>query len=336
MNNDNIKTSREEFCNDVDLLKKYNEVVLTKYNKLEDCIIACVVSHDYLFELFVFYASIRKSWSLFPWKIIAFSTDIATVDKVNLLDLPGLEARQLIAPSTDSSWGSTAALKVSLIEHSGLDRAIVSDLDNLFLRETPELFLLASDYDVAFIGAPHSEWIIQTSLWSFRRTDASVRFANLWAQESLDRLYSDASGLPFALSKNVDENLSVCVLAKSKIDGAAHHLCPYDIQVNIRPLHLKSDALGVFEKHMGRAKVVHFAGLRAVGSESVVARMQTLAADFPESSIIFPYYLECANEAARILGLAVVEDEPGLLDSLSKKKAKSKKKRWFMKVFCRS
>ncbi len=306
-----------EMHEDSKLLKKFNRKVLSKYTQISTTNLLCIVTENYLFELFIFYASVKNSWTFFPWHIYAFSPEKATVSRINELKLPGLEAVYL-SHTTESGWAENAALKVELVEKSGIEQGIVSDLDNIFVAEIPELQLFLNENDFVFIGAPHSEWIMQTSLWSFRRTPATIRFAKRWAETSVKREFADASGLPFALNDYGDDELSILVLAKEKKNGEPHHQCPYDVQANIRPFELERDYLGYSETHMGRAKVLHFGGLRHKGNESVEARMKVMFELFPSSETAFPLYLDCANEAATILGMKPISDTDNFLRETKK------------------
>lgn len=304
-----------ELNEDAELLSRYNENILVNHSNIETTNLLYIVTEDYLFELLVFYASVKRAWGFFPWQIHAFSPEKSTISRIKELDLPGLDAIHF-SSDRESNWHTSASLKVDLIERSGIEKGIVSDLDNIFLAETPELQLLLGDYDFVFIGAPHSDWIVQTSLWSFKRSPAAIKFAKCWAEESVGRPCSDASGFPFAFRK-FKGKLSALVLAKSKPADVPHHPCPYDIQANIGPFDLKREHLGYSESSMGRAKVIHFAGLRCSGNDSVESRIKVMFDAFPKCAPVFPYYLECVNEAASIMGMETVSNLDRLLSSMT-------------------
>jgi hypothetical protein len=223
-----------EMFEDSEQLAEFNTQLLSEHIEVSTTNLLVIVTETYLFELLVFYASVRRAWTFFPWRIFAYSPEQATVSRIERLDLPGLQAIHL-PHAREGGWAKNAALKVDLVERSGLESGVVSDLDNIFLAETPELQLLLSNNDFVFIGAPHTTQVIQTSLWGFRRTPAAIRFARRWAKESEGRPSADASGLPFALKDCEEEDLSVLVLARPKVEGARHHLCPYDVQANVPP-----------------------------------------------------------------------------------------------------
>jgi hypothetical protein len=65
---------------------------------------------------------------------------------------------------------------------------------------------------------------------------------------------------------------------------------------------------------MGRAKVIHFGGLRSEGSDSPRSRMKTMHRLFPDSRAVFPLYLDCANEAGQRLGMDTVSRRKASLD----------------------
>jgi hypothetical protein len=176
-------------------------------------------------------------------------------------------------------------------------------VDNVFLAETPELFMLLDRFDFVFVGSPVEPVIIQTSLWAFRRTERAVRFASRWYEHSRPQANSDASGLPFALLEDRDD-LQIKVLARPKPNSnRKFFLSPYDVQANMGPFVLRNDGLGFRETEMGRAKVLHLGGLRPKGDISVRERIETLVERFPETVSAFPLYLRFANRAAARLGM---------------------------------
>ena len=93
--------------------------------------------------------------------------------------------------------------------------------------------------------------------------------------------HADASGLPYALLENGDEELRIRVLARpADSPGRRHHLAPYDVQANLRPFALARDALGFREHEMGRAKVVHLEDSirikRAIGGPKYLSHLSLL------------------------------------------------------------
>lgn len=283
-----------------DLLEKYNEYVINQLSSLKPINIGCVVSKSYILDFLIFYFSIVKSWSFYPYLVHAFTFDKETHDEIKSYKLKNVEAHNFTqeAPLT---WSSFAAKKIWLIENSGIERCIISDIDALFLSEIPELDLFLNNHDMVFIGAPHSEWIIQTSLWSYKRNRRTIKFARKWIKESQNRPHSDASGLPFALYKNKNSRMKIKALVMRKVRDKNHHKSPYDVQANIRPFELLHDELGYKESQMGGAKVIHFGGLRPVKKETLDERMNRMEQLFPESKPIFHLYRELASKAFKIM-----------------------------------
>lgn len=265
--------------------------------------IACIVTENYLFEFLILYESLIHCWTTFDIEIHAYTPDEETRRTIQRLSLPKVTVHTLDLPKSDA-WSAGAAAKVLLVSNSNLERALVTDLDNLFLSETPELFALLEDHEYVFIGAPHSCQLLQTSLWGFKRSKRATDFSKTWFAESVrqGRHLADAEGLPYAILSTTKENMpSFRTLAYPIKAEQAHHPCPWDIQINIRPIAIEKDELGFFDRNMGRAKVIHFAGIRAEGSASASGRMHALAKRFPESKAVFPLYLTYANKAAKRL-----------------------------------
>ena len=200
-------------------------------------------------------------------------------------------------------WFRNVLAKIQLVEHSGLDRSVVSDVDNVFLAETPELFMLLNEFDFVFVGSPVYGRIIQTNLWSFRRNEGTVRFSHSWYEHALQARFAEAGGLPHALLEDRGD-LDIKVLARPKPSRNERFLlAPYDVQANFGGFVLQADGLGLREPEMGRAKVLHLGGLRPRGDPSVKERMQSLVDRFPSSVAAFDLYLQFANRAAQRLGL---------------------------------
>lgn len=298
---------------------EYNQFVLEQLTGIETTHIASIVSPEYVFDFLVLYESLVESWTFYPFCLHAFVGGPQEEGVIASLGLPHVEVHVL--PGAEGDWWANAGQKIRLIELSGLDRCIVSDVDNVFVAETPELFMLLGDADLVFIGSPQSEWIIQTSLWSFRRSEQTLRFATRWHEESRDRRHADASGLPFALAANDDAGLKVKVLARPKpASSRHHHPSPYDVQANLRPFSLTKDPLGLgFREHeMGRAKVIHLGGLHQKGRTGAPAtlrdRLDTVIERYPESCQFFSLYATLAKRAAQRLGMEVEATPSAYLD----------------------
>ena len=166
------------------------------------------------------------------------------------------------------------SLKIKLVEYSGLERCIVSDVDNVFLTEIPEMYFLLNNHEFVFVCSPIKQWLLQPSLWAFKKNVDSINFSKLWHNYSLGRTFSEASGLPFAIcdakSNNKLPNIRVLGIPKKKED--AFFRTPYNTQANIKPFLLSKGELGFSEQSAGNAKVLHLGAIRARGHESVAAR----------------------------------------------------------------
>ena len=288
-----------ELHEDNELLNEYNKHILNKLSNIPITNIGCVVTNNYILDFLIFYFSVVESWTFYPYLVHVFTFEKKTNDRIQSFNLPNVKIH-LMNMNLEPNWSNFAAMKIKMLEWSGLERCIMSDVDNIFLAETPELNFLLDKNDFVFIGAPHSEWILQTSLWSFRRNRRTLKFARKWLKESLGRPHADASGLPFALYKNRRSGLKVKALVIAK-DQKHHHKCPYDVQANIRPFILSHDELGFSEAEMGRAKVYHFGGLRPVNNETIDERMSRLNTQFPQSKPIFGLYRKLACMAFHVL-----------------------------------
>lgn len=285
---------------DQELLREYNRHVVETLSCLEPINIAAIVTQQYVFDFLIFYYSIVEAWTFYPYVVHAFTNEQSTVAEIESYKLPNCEVH-LIEGGGD--WRSNVALKIKLVEYSHLSKGVVSDVDNVFLVETPELHFLLDTNEFVFVGCPDEQWILQPSLWAFKRNDQSLAFAEQWHSESINRAFSEASGLPFAIYKNRNNTkLRIKALVLKRSPASAHHRSPYDIQANCRPFSLESDNLGYKEPNMGRAKVLHLGGLRCDGNESVRSRMAILEERFPECRTIFPYYIKLANQAAQRMG----------------------------------
>jgi hypothetical protein len=298
--------SPPEIWQDPELFDEFDRLVLEDLGP-KTIEIACVVSRGYLFDFAIFYESLLNSWTFYPFRVHAFASSREAYEALLRLELPHVEVRLLPTGEDGSSerWRPNALQKIRLIEHSGLERCIVSDIDNIFLAETPELFMLLHGYDLVFVGSPAWKWALQTHLWAFKKNTHSVEFSRRWYERSKGiGGIADAGGLPFALLYDRPEGLAVKVLARPKPESNPRlRPAPYDVQVNIRPFVLSSDPLGFREEQMGRAKVIHVAGLRAKGNESLAARIDELCERWPHFAPFLPLYVTLATKAADRLGM---------------------------------
>jgi hypothetical protein len=269
--------------------------------------IASVVSAGYVFDFTIFYESLRESWALFPFRLHAFALDDEAHSRIAEAELTGVEVHRAGAASPDGTWQERVGQKIALVEHSGLDRCLVSDVDNVFVQETPELFLLLDQFDFAFIASPWPDWPVQANIWGFRSNERTHRFAREWARHSSRRKRSEASGLPFALLDR-DPDLRVTVLARPFGPEDKLGPAPYDFQVNQPAIAPRADTLGFWHPQVGRAKIIHLGALRAAGSDSVTARIDTLIAKYPHCAEFLPYYVTLANRAAAKLGMQTLPD----------------------------
>lgn len=304
----------DELHQNSELLTEYNNYVLNELGDHTIIPICCIVSSEYIFDFLIFYYSICNSWTFTKFEVHVFSPEAETVKTINSFRLDHVFAHNLPDDTITHDWSSCCSLKTKIVEFSGLERAIVSDVDNIFLSETPELYLHLENNDMIFIGAPHSEFILQTNLFAFRNSASSIEFSKIWHEESKNRRFSDASGLPFALLRaKGKEDLKIKTLVREKISGMDHHQCPYDVQANVPPFRLTQDHLGFQENQMGRAKVLHFGGIRCEGNDSVLSRAEVLWKKFPDSATFFEYYIDLANKAANVLGWSQQEEAIDIL-----------------------
>jgi hypothetical protein len=267
--------------------------------------IACIVTRDYVLDFVILHQSLVESWTFYPFRLHAFVVEDDVYERLSAANLESTEVRML--DGGPGEWAANSALKVTLVEQSGLDRCIVSDVDNVFVAETPELFMLLSDHDYVFIGAPSQIWLLQPSLWGFRTNERSIEFARRWRADAEKRELAEASTLPDALLEH-SKDLKVRVLGRLSKPEANSHWClsPYDVQTNLRPFDLTADELGFREAQMGRAKVIHVGGLRARGHHSLGERMEGMVDLYPESAELLPLYLKLANRAATDLGMETI------------------------------
>ena len=288
-------------------LEQFNELVLQELATLEPIHIAAVVSSTYVFDFLILYESLLESWTFYPFCLHAFATDQEAYERLIALAPDQVEVHRFDEGGPDQRWHGHVLARVSLIERSGLDRCIVSDVDNVFLAETPELFLLLDRCDLVFVGSPLDRQIIQTSLWAFRRNPRTIAFSRRWYDHSEPRGFADADGLPFALLED-REGLDIRVLARPKAGANDRFPSPYDVQANTWPFVLKADWLGFREAQMGRAKVLHLGALRPKRNPTVEERIETLLERFPETVAAQPFYVQLANRAAARLGMETLPE----------------------------
>jgi hypothetical protein len=301
-----------EFHHDEGAVEEFRRLILGRLADLEPVNISCVLTRRYLLDFAILYESLVESWTFYPFRVHAF---VFQPDVAERLEAANFEHAEIHLLEDDpGTFPKYSATRVRLIEESGLERSIVADVDNVFLAETPELFMLLSEFDLVFVASPKERWLIEAGLWAYRDNERTRRFARLWHSHSIGRRHAEMSGLPFALLENADDGLKIKVLAKPKPDSQEHHLSPYNIQANVRPFVLTTDALGFREHQMGRAKVVHLAGMRARGARSVSKRLDVVMERYPALSDFISLYGRLANAGARRLGMETLSDVDAYLD----------------------
>jgi hypothetical protein len=274
--------------------------------------ITCLVTGEDIFDFVVLYESLLECWTFFPFRVHAFVLGGDARDALSVLDLPEVELHLEEAGAVPSEQAKARVHVPSLVERSGLERCLVSAADNVFCAETPELFALLDRYDLVFTGSPRGA--PQTSLWSFRRNERTIRFSRRWRRLLENAEVGDAGGLPPALLANRDPNLKVKVLSRPAPGRRrGWHASPYDVQMNARPSSIRRDSFGFREKQMGRAKVVHARGLRGKTNDSVRSRVSLLVRRFPQWAEFFPVYVTLADRAAKRLGRESLPNPLGYL-----------------------
>jgi hypothetical protein len=304
------QSSPAELFDHPEHFETYKRLVRDELSDLRPIDIATVVSADYVFDFTILYESLVESRALYPFRLHAYALDDGAHSRLAEAGLAGVEVHRADASSGD--WWENLAPKIALVERSGLDRCLVSDVDNVFVQETPELFLLLDRSDFTFIGSPLPKWPIQTNIWGFRSNERSRKFAREWARQASGRRLSEASGLPFALLER-DPELRVTVLTRPADPGHEFVPAPYDFQVTSRKIAPRVDRLGFKHPQVGRAKIVHLGGLGASGNDSVGARIDAVVAKFPHCSLFLPHYVVLANRAAAKLGMETLPDPLGHL-----------------------
>ena len=304
------QTFPEEIFDHPEHFETYQRLVRDELSDLRPIEIAAVVSADYVFDFAILYESLVESRALYPFRLHAFALDDEARSRLVEAGLADVEVHRAEASSGD--WWQNVAQKIALVERSGLDRCLVSDVDNVFVQETPELFLLLDRYDFAFVASPFPRWPIQANIWGFRSNERSRKFAREWAQQASGRRLSEASGLPFALLER-DPDLRVTVLSRPAAAGHEFAPAPYDFQVNNRLVAPRADRLGFTHAEVGRAKIVHLGGLRARGNDSVEGRIEAVVAKYPHCLMFLPHYAALVNRAAEKLGMQTHLDPIGHL-----------------------
>jgi hypothetical protein len=279
------------------------------FPRVEPVQIACVVTRPYLFDFMILCESVRFTWT-YPVEIHAFVSDEILADEISAMGLPDVSIHPQDGADGGRDWQANALRKIELVEQSGLDRCIVSDADNVFLSETPELFLLLDRVDFAFVESPNEEGPLQPSLWSFRSNERSVGLARTWLERLQADASTDAGSLPFTVADSREHDVAISVVGRAG-DGV---LPPYNMQLNSGVCTwLRRDLLGFSDERMGRAKVVHLGGLGVERSESLDTRIKAFVERFPHAVEFLPFYSQLANRAARKLGMEAAEDPPRLV-----------------------
>ena len=221
-----------------------------------------------MLDFLILYESLVESWTYYPFALHAFVLEDEVERRLGDTRIDELEIHRLPGEAADRA--DDAATKADVIEHSGLERCIVSDVDNFFLAETPELMLLLHEHDLVFAGGP--------SLWSFRRSDQSIGFANRWR----------------------DDPAAMELLASEALGDAVAALPPgaYAVDAGNPQLSLAQDQLGFREEHAGLVKVLHFAGLRGRANRSIADRIGFLIDRFPRTAPVLRLYARAARRAA--------------------------------------
>ena len=277
---------------------------------------AALVTGRFVFDFVVMYESLVECFAFYPFVLHAFVLEDEVEKALRGLELPHVEVHRLAANAGD--WILNSTSRIDLIEHSGLERCVVTDVDVVWVAETPELGLLLDRYDLLFVGGPGRIWRAQAGLWAFRHNERTVAFGRYWNEVSRERqigghgkgsIRGDQAALPFALMKADELGVRVKVLGAGEAsEGRGWLLAPYDVQANLTPFALERDELGFREPQMGRAKIIHFVALRGRGSHSLEARVDTMIDVYPGCVAALPYYTRLANRAARRLGMTSVDD----------------------------
>jgi Methyltransferase domain len=133
------------------------------YDSRDTIDIGSVVTDEAVLDFMILYESLVESWTTFPFVLHAFAVDDGVAARLEEAEVERLEIHRV----------SADAGALGLVEHSGLERCIVSAPENVFLAETPELWFLLDSHDLVFAGAPAE------CVWAFRRTDRRLTGFNL-------------------------------------------------------------------------------------------------------------------------------------------------------------
>lgn len=262
--------------------------------------IASVVTDVYLLDFLILYESLVESWTASPFVLHAFALEDDVVQLLSGLALEGVEVHRL--PGEAGDWRRNAARKLDLVGHSGLERCIVSDADNVFLAAVPELALMLADHDLLFVAGSSPDRPVQTALWSFRRSERSIEFAHEWNARSEGTDPPSTSIVLGGLAGGRDYGDAVAVV-RTPGSGPGAAVSPYGVDADLPGVSFQRDWLGFLEERAGRVKVVHLAGLRGEGRDSLAERIDVLVERFPRLAPVLPYYLSLAERASARLGV---------------------------------
>jgi Methyltransferase domain len=225
--------------------------------------IGCVVGEEGLFDFLILYESLVESWTCFPFLLHAF-----VVDERVLRPLERAEANRVrihAVPQAARGALQSEAPELALVEHSGLDRCIVSAATNVFLTELPELWFLLDAHARVYVGAG-GETNPLPHLWAFRRGEAS----------------SESPAVKFLATPGLN---------------------PYAIEADRVGQPLLRDPLGFLEERSGQVKVLHFPHLEGQGTGSVAERVDLVIDRFPGVATFVDVYALLAKRAAARIGL---------------------------------
>jgi hypothetical protein len=261
--------------------------------------IGSVVTEEYLLDFLILRESLSESWTYYPFTLHAFVYEDRVAARLAEAGDEHMEVHRL--PGEAGSWRDNALRRIELVEHSGLERCIVTDADNVFLTEVPELAAFLAEHDLVFVAGPDDERPVQTALWAFRRTEHSIEFARHWRSRAASADPAEDCLLLAELAGA--EREAIKVVAPAGPLGGGRRQSPYGVDADLRPFRLTRDWLGFREDRMGRVKVLHLAGLRAAGHESMPGRMGALMDRFPGVAPLMESYARLANRGAARLAI---------------------------------
>ena len=160
---------------------------------LDGAPIGAHVTRERVLDFLILYESLAASWSSYPFELHAFVADDEVEATLAGVGIESLRLQRL--PGGQRDWTPAA-----LVEHSQLERCLITDVTNVFVGETLEMLVGVDGHDLVFAGAPSPE-LVGTHLWSFRRTPGAIAFAREWR-----------NGLRPALVKSTELGASVKVL----------------------------------------------------------------------------------------------------------------------------